>query len=107
MGVRGLSGTFLDAKSSAVLSCIANVGPDGKFQGDSSTFLRLCGQLHQFLPLTVICTTFCSVPVRSELFDVALSEEKSRALNITAAWLAVDRFNYIINGACVTGEQNG
>ena len=40
--------------------------------------------------------------MRSELFDVALSEEKSRALNITAAWLALDRCNYILNGACVT-----
>jgi hypothetical protein len=36
-----------------------------------------------------------------------LSEEKRRALNITAAWLAVDRWNYIINGVCVTTSRTG
>ena len=69
--------------------------------------MRVCGQLHHSWPLTVNCIAFCSAPVLSELFDVALFEEKRRALNITAAWLAVDRCNYIINEACVTASRTG
>jgi hypothetical protein len=36
---------------------------------------------------------------------VALCEERRRAMNITAAALAVDRWNYIINGVCVTASR--
>ena len=43
----------------------------------------------------------------SELVYVAISEEKRRALNITAAWPAIDRWNYIINGLCVTATSTG
>ncbi|MBE0549575.1 MAG: hypothetical protein IH627_18350 [Rubrivivax sp.] len=43
----------------------------------------------------------------SELFDDALSDEKRRAMNITAARPAVDRWTYIINGLCVTASRTG
>ena len=63
--------------------------------------------MRQFWPLTVTRTAFCGAPVFAELLDVALSEEKRRALSITAAWLAVDRWNYIINGLCLTASRTG
>jgi hypothetical protein len=45
--------------------------------------------------------------VPAKLIDIAVSEEKKRALNIVAASLAVDRWNYIINGACFTAKPDG
>ena len=39
--------------------------------------------------------------VSSKPFGVAISEEQGRALNISAACMAVDTWNRIVNDACV------
>ena len=69
--------------------------------------MRVCGLQRHFRLLTANHAEICGAPVPSKLVDIAVCEEKVRALNITAAWLAVDRWNYIINGACVRMTQDG
>jgi hypothetical protein len=67
--------------------------------------MRVCGPLHHSWPLTVNRTSFCGAPVLAELFDVALTEEKRRAVNNIVGWLAVARWNYTINSVCVTASR--
>ena len=67
------------------------------FAGSSAPFWRL----------TVNRTDFCTASVPSKPVGVAIPEEKRRDLNIGFAWMAVDTWNHIINGACVGTMQDG
>ena len=49
----------------------------------------------------------CAATVHSKRFCLAISEVKGRALAIVAAWPVVERWNYIINGLCVTVNRAG
>ena len=63
--------------------------------------MRVRGQQRHFWLLTVNRMDFCAATVPSMRCCLAISEEKARSLAIVAAWLVVDRWNYIINGVCV------
>lgn len=69
--------------------------------------MRVCGQQRPFWRLTVNRTDFCTASVPSKPVGVAIPEEKRRELNIGFAWMAVDTWNHIINGACVGTMQDG
>ena len=81
-------------------------GLTGKFQGDSPAFMRVCGQQRHFWLLTVNRMDFCAATVASMRCCLAISEEKARAPAIVAAWLVVDRWNYIIKDLSVTASRH-
>lgn len=64
--------------------------------------MRVCGQQRHSWSLTVNRMHCCAATVHSKRFCLAISEVKGRALAIVAAWPVVERWNYIINGLCVT-----
>jgi hypothetical protein len=63
--------------------------------------MRFRGQQRHFWLLTVNRMDFCAATVPSMRCCLAISEEKAMSLAIVAAWLVVDRCNYIINDVCV------
>jgi hypothetical protein len=69
--------------------------------------MRVRGQQRHFWLLAVNRMDFCAATVPSMRRCLAISEEKARSLASVAAWLVVDRWNYIINDVCITASRTG
>ena len=64
--------------------------------------MRVCGRQQHFRPLTVHRMNYCTAVVPFKHSCLAISEAKGKAPIKVVPWLVVDRWNYIINGLCVT-----